>query len=175
MVKRKKIGVIDFETTGLSSDEDSVREMGVVIAYADNFEYITHWKRDIACNESSNVAFRELNRILFGCTVITYNSAFDAGFLKKGLKLAGVKADYHILCAMSMAAMYLRQQKKLNESKSLENMCRLLGVAVEPKPHKAIYGALAAHAVLKKIFEPQQTKNPQIQDQFQKRSLNLVA
>lgn len=170
MTKRRKVAVLDFETTGLSDRRDRVREIGVVIAYADNFEYIEHWKRDIAPKESPKEAFRQLNEVMFGCTVITYNSAFDSGFLKHNLEFAGLKSDYHILCAMSMAVMYLRQQN-IQASKSLESMCRHFGIAVEPKPHKAIYGALAAHAVLKKIFAIENAA----QQEVKKHNLQLVA
>lgn len=153
MEYRKKVGIFDFETTDLDENKGRIHEIGLVIAYADNYEYIRHWKADVQ-SQWSSAAFTALHRQMRGCSAImSYNISFDGRFLRQGFKKAGITHDYHLLCIMSMAVLYLKQ-RKLEQSKSLEAMCKLFKIAKEPHPHKAINGALAAHAVLKKMCVP---------------------
>jgi inhibitor of KinA sporulation pathway (predicted exonuclease) len=168
MSQRKKVGIIDFETTDLDEEKGYVHEIGLVIAYADNYEYIRHWKADIHSRWAS-AAFIALHQQMRGCSaVMSYNISFDGRFLRHNFKNAGITHNYHLLCIMSMAVLYLKQ-KGLERSKSLESMCELFEIAKEPRPHKAINGALAAHSVLRKMCISEESTKAQ------HRNLRLVA
>jgi len=89
-----------------------------------------------------------------GCVPVCHNPSFDRVFVTLGAKESSVTelgVDYHWVGTESLAWPLVRngQIRKL----SLENLCVLLGVPPEPKPHRALEGARACWAVYRRLVK----------------------
>ncbi len=159
--------VVDIETSGLSPLTDEILEIGCVLPDGDGFaikvkpEHIEtaspvalringynekEWEDALPLKE----ALQLLNsKVPLGAYLMAYNVAFDWGFLDAAYQKTGIQVPfhYHKLDLLTLAWSKLPPGSPL----SLKKVCEQLGIEAEPTVHRALAGAVCAHAVFKKL------------------------
>ena len=162
-----RFAVVDTETTGLSTDDDRVLQIGVVVVRGDGSverEFVTYvrrltWgvghvgafhihgitRRQLRSGMKPREALETLNRLIDGCVFTAHNAKFDIGFLQSDstrlevpLKLTGP------LCTLNLSRK-LDPQRTM--SHKLKDVAARFGKSTD-RPHDALADAQLTAAVL---------------------------
>ena len=162
-----RFAVVDTETTGLSTDDDRVLQIGVVVVRGDGSverEFVTYvrrltWgvghvgafhihgitRRQLRSGMKPREALETLNRLIDGCVFTAHNAKFDIGFLQSDstrlevpLKLTGP------LCTLNLSRK-LDPQRTM--SPKLKDVAARFGKSTD-RPHDALADAQLTAAVL---------------------------
>jgi DNA polymerase-3 subunit epsilon len=171
-----RIAVIDFETTGLSPDNDRILEIGVACFARGELTLLKNWlvnpgmpipeaSRAVHNISDAEVAgapmfaqvMLELHEVLRGHLPVAYNAGFDRAFLHAELARANIGRD-NLPPAFSTDVVWLdplvwvRELYRDDKSKKLTDITARLGIALE-RAHRAASDAEAAGRVLFALAE----------------------
>ncbi|MGD8861814.1 MAG: 3'-5' exonuclease [Myxococcales bacterium] len=167
-----KLAVIDFETTGLSPENDRVIEIGVVCFEGGELSGLKNWlvnpgipvpeesravhnisDEELAGAPTFREVLPELTEMLSGCLPVAYNAVFDRGFLHAELARAGADRGesappaYQAEVTWVDPLVWSRELDKDQRSHKLGNVCARLGVTLD-NAHRAASDAEATGRVL---------------------------
>ncbi|MEY3482054.1 MAG: hypothetical protein RLZ40_97 [Actinomycetota bacterium] len=166
-----RFAVVDTETTGLSTDDDRVLQIGVVVVRGDatvEHQFVTYLRRltwgfghvgayhvhGITRRQLRNgmkpvEALEMLNVLIDGCVFTAHNAKFDLGFLRSDstrlevpLKVTGP------LCTLTMS-------RKLDPTRSMSHKLRDVAARYgksTDRPHDALADAELTAAVLPSLL-----------------------
>lgn len=170
-IRDVRFAVVDTETTGLSTDDDRVLQIGVVVVRGDatiEHQFVTYLKRlswgfgHVGAYHVHGITRRQLrkgmkpiealemlNVLIDGCVFTAHNAKFDLGFLRSDstrlempLKVTGP------LCTLTLS-------RKLDPSRSkshkLGDVAARYGKSTD-RPHDALADALLTAAVLPSLL-----------------------
>lgn len=170
-IRDVRFAVVDTETTGLSTDDDRVLQIGVVVVRGDatiEHQFVTYLKRlswgfgHVGAYHVHGITRRQLrkgmkpiealemlNVLIDGCVFTAHNAKFDLGFLRSDstrlevpLKITGP------LCTLTLS-------RKLDPSRSkshkLGDVAARYGKSTD-RPHDALADALLTAAVLPSLL-----------------------
>lgn len=166
-IDQVRFAVVDTETTGLSTDDDRVLQLGVVVVRGDGTveqEFVTYvrrltWgfghvgafhihgitRRQLRGGAKPREALEMLNALIDGCVFTAHNAKFDIGFLQSDstrleipLKLMGP------LCTLNLSRK-LDPQRSM--SHKLKDVAARYGKSTD-RPHDALADAQLTAAVL---------------------------
>ncbi len=166
-----RFAVVDTETTGLSTDDDRVLQIGVVVVRGDGSverEFVTYvrrltWgfghvgafhihgitRRQLRSGMKPREALETLNRLIDGCVFTAHNAKFDIGFLQSDstrlqvpLTLTGP------LCTLNLSRK-LDPQRTM--SHKLKDVAARFGKSTD-RPHDALADAQLTAAVLPNLL-----------------------
>lgn len=167
------LAVIDFETTGLSSADDRVIEVGVACFAAGELRAVKNWlvnpgipiseaSREL-CNLSDEdlrdappfaEVIAELERMIEGYLPVAYNANFDRSFMHKELAAAGRAAAaaerapaFDAQVTWIDPLVWVRELYKDERGHRLTEICARLGIALD-NAHRAASDAEATGRVL---------------------------
>ncbi len=171
-LRERPIAITDIETTGLDASVHEIIELGLVVVDQQSFRVLDRYharvkplhirtaaKRALDVVGYSERAWREstgLETALAAYSAKTHDALFCSynvfltySFLDAGFKATGVEdpTDYHRLDLFTLAWSRLGMA-----SLSFDQICKRLDIAPEPKPHRAMDGALKQLEVLKALL-----------------------
>ena len=171
-IRDVRFAVVDTETTGLSTDDDRVLQIGVVVARGDGsveHQFVTYLKRltwglgHVGAFHVHGITRRQLrkgmkpvealemmNVLIDGCVFTAHNAKFDISFLEAESERVGMKREvrnYLDTLALAREADSDRQRKH-----SLQALCDHYGVTVE-RAHEAMSDAKATATILLKLID----------------------
>ena len=170
-IDQVRFAVVDTETTGLSTDDDRVLQVGVVVVRGNGAvekEFVTYvrrltWgfghvgafhihgitRRQLRGGIKPREALEELNALISDCVFTAHNAKFDIGFLQSDstrlqipLKLTGP------LCTLNLSRK-LDPQRAM--SHKLKDVAARFGKSTE-RPHDALADAQLTAAVLPELL-----------------------
>jgi len=170
-IDQVRFAVVDTETTGLSTDDDRVLQVGVVVVRGNGAvekEFVTYvrrltWgfghvgafhihgitRRQLRGGIKPREALEELNALISDCVFTAHNAKFDIGFLQSDstrlqipLKLTGP------LCTLTLSRK-LDPQRAM--SHKLKDVAARFGKSTE-RPHDALADAQLTAAVLPELL-----------------------
>lgn len=170
-IDQVRFAVVDTETTGLSTDDDRVLQIGVVVVRGNGAvekEFVTYvrrltWgfghvgafhihgitRRQLRGGIKPREALEELNALISDCVFTAHNAKFDIGFLQSDstrlqipLKLTGP------LCTLNLSRK-LDPQRAM--SHKLKDVAARFGKSTE-RPHDALADAQLTAAVLPELL-----------------------
>ena len=170
-IDRVRFAVVDTETTGLSTDDDRVLQVGVVVVRGNGAvekEFVTYvrrltWgfghvgafhihgitRRKLRGGIKPREALEKLNALISDCVFTAHNAKFDIGFLQSDstrlqipLKLTGP------LCTLTLSRK-LDPQRAM--SHKLKDVAARFGKSTE-RPHDALADAQLTAAVLPELL-----------------------
>lgn len=170
-ISQVRFAVVDTETTGLSTDNDRVLQIGVVVARGDGsveHQFVTYLKRlswgfghvgafhihgitrrQLRHGMKPTEALEMLNVLIDGCVFTAHNAKFDLGFLRSDsirlevpLKLTGP------LCTLNLSR---RLDPNRTMSHKLRDVAARLGKSTD-RPHDALADAQLTAAVLPSLL-----------------------
>lgn len=171
------LAVIDFETTGLSSETDRILEVGVVTFDGGELTSRYQWLVDpgvpipeearkvhgISDEELKGAppmdeVFAEVLRAVKGRIPVAYNAEFDRSFLhaewsRVALRLGGTMDEPPALkedVVWVDPLVWVRELQKYEKGKKLTDVCKRLGVTIE-SAHRATDDAEATGLVLQAL------------------------
>lgn len=170
-INHVRFAVVDTETTGLSTDDDRVLQIGVVIARGDGtieHEFVTYlrrlrWgighvgafhihgitRRQLRRGMKTHEAFEMLNVLIHGCVFTAHNARFDVGFLRAdAMRLAVPLQLTGPLCTLNLSRK-LDPQRTM--SHKLTAVAARLGKSTD-RPHDALADAQLTAAVLPSLL-----------------------
>jgi DNA polymerase-3 subunit epsilon len=170
-IEQVRFAVVDTETTGLSTDEDRVLQIGVVVMRGDGtveHEFVTYlrrltfgWghvgafhvhgitRRQLRKGMKPSEAFEMLNVLIKGCVFTAHNAKFDVGFLRSdSTRLAVPLQLTGPLCTLNLSRK-LDPQRAL--SHKLKDVAARLGKSTN-RPHDALADAQLTAAVLPSLL-----------------------
>ncbi|HEX2675200.1 MAG TPA: 3'-5' exonuclease [Polyangiales bacterium] len=171
-----RIAIIDFETTGLSSETDRILEIGVACFARGELTLLKNWlvnpgvpipeqaravhnisDEEIAGAPAFAEIVSELQDVLRGHLPVAYNAAFDRGFLQAELQRAGVKSkDLPPAFVPDVVwidpLVWVRELYRDDKSKKLTDIAARLGIELD-KAHRAASDAQATGKVLLALAE----------------------
>ncbi len=177
-----RIAVIDFETTGLSAQDDRILEIGVACFAGGQLTALQNWlvnpgvpipeqsravhnisDEEVAGAPSFDKIVGEVRDVLRGHLPVAYNAAFDRGFLHAELARAGISTRDPDPSDQTPAAfvsdvvwidplVWVRELYRDDKSKKLTDITARLGIALE-RAHRAASDAEAAGRVLYALAE----------------------
>lgn len=158
--------VFDIETTGFSSSEDRIIEIGAVKIengeVIDSFNYfvnpemsipykiteLTGINNDMVKNEENiGYVLPKFLDFVGDSVVVAHNADFDTGFIKANCKRLGLKFNNGILDTLPLARFLFPELKK----HKLNVICNHLGISLE-NHHRAVDDAKATAEILLKSF-----------------------
>lgn len=159
--------ILDFETTGLSSDYDRVIEVGVVKVknnkVIDTFQEFINPKMRISSvitnltgitndmvkdAENSSSVMTKLHSFIKDELIIAHNASFDSRFFKAEMQRNNLRAENNFLCSLLLSR---RIYQELNSHK-LSSLCDHLGF-INKASHRALEDAEVTHKVFNAICE----------------------
>ncbi|MDR2504742.1 MAG: PolC-type DNA polymerase III [Oscillospiraceae bacterium] len=162
-----EIIVLDFETTGLSAQNDRVIEIGAVKLregrVIDTFSQMVNPERSIPQsatkinhihdNDVANApTFAKLadglTAFLADSPIAAHNASFDIAFLKKELERVSVKREFTTIDTLALSRRLYPGQK----SYTLGNMCKLLKISLKDA-HRAVNDATATAKLLNEMLD----------------------
>ena len=166
-----RFAVVDTETTGLSSDNDRLLQIGVVVVRADGQvenQFATHIKRrflkpghlgahfvhgitrsDLRNGIPISEAILAMQEMIEGCVFTAHNAQFDLGFLRAEAKRANVSLIINApICTLKMSRSL---DPKLTMSHKLSEIAKRYGV-VNARAHDALADAQVTAAVLPRLL-----------------------
>jgi DNA polymerase III epsilon subunit-like protein len=164
---------LDIETTGLHPPRDALVEIAIVDdAGRTVLNTLVNPQRPIGDAKSGfgitdetlvgaptlRELWPQLEAIVFGCHVVTYNAEFDAKFFPRRLAAAG-----HISCAMKRFAPIYGDYDHFHNSYryvKLKMAADYVGHAWQGSPHRALPDALACRAVWRWMEDRQDFPEP---------------
>lgn len=172
-MRTDKIAFVDLETTGLNPHTAEIIEIGVLVynlkaktikehqvkvrplyieradpkALEVNGYTEKAWKDAVTLEEALN----QIAEVCEGATFLAWNATFDWSFLEKAYHDTGLNIPfhYHRICVMSIA--WAKVPKEKVQGYSLKTICAYLGIAPEPKIHRALDGAKKAAQVYMRL------------------------
>lgn len=170
-IDQVRFAVVDTETTGLSTDDDRVLQVGVVVVRGNGAvekEFVTYvrrltWgfghvgafhihgitRRQLRGGIKPREALEKLNALISDCVFTAHNAKFDIGFLQSDstrlqipLKLTGP------LCTLTLSRK-LDPQRAM--SHKLKDVAARFGKSTE-RPHDALADAQLTAAVLPELL-----------------------
>ena len=170
-IDQVRFAVVDTETTGLSTDDDRVLQVGVVVVRGNGAvekEFVTYvrrltWgfghvgafhihgitRRQLRGGIKPREALEKLNALISDCVFTAHNAKFDIGFLQSDstrlqipLKLTGP------LCTLNLSRK-LDPQRAM--SHKLKDVAARFGKSTE-RPHDALADAQLTAAVLPELL-----------------------
>jgi len=170
-IDQVRFAVVDTETTGLSTDDDRVLQVGVVVLRGNGAvekEFVTYirrltWgfghvgafhihgitRRQLRGGIKPREAIEKLNALISDCVFTAHNAKFDIGFLQSDstrlqipLKLTGP------LCTLNLSRK-LDPQRAM--SHKLKDVAARFGKSTE-RPHDALADAQLTAAVLPELL-----------------------
>ncbi len=176
---KRPIAVTDLEMTGLDPNVHEIIEIGLLVVNQETMEITdtldvkvrpehieTADQQALAINgykpeQWSDAlplkdALEQYAAKTKGAIFSAFNVYFDWAFLWEGFRKTGVRhsMDYHQIDVPSIAWAKLRNTGI--EVVRLSALCRYFGIPEEPKEHRAINGARAAHEVLRRLLDLKQ-------------------
>ncbi len=172
--KEAKLVVIDFETTGLSPQQDRVLEAGVACFDQGRLSASENWlinpgvevpeearavhnisDQELADAPSFGPVFPELCEMLRDRLPVAYNADFDRGFLHSELQRLGGEAALPEKLPPALQPevtwidplVWVRELQRHDKGKKLTDVCARLGIPLE-RAHRAAGDAEAAGRVL---------------------------
>ncbi|MGM9977640.1 MAG: PolC-type DNA polymerase III [Clostridium sp.] len=159
--------VFDLETTGFSSKNDKIIEIGAVKikegSIVDRFSEFVNPEMRIPYNiteltsitdemvEKSETIEKILPKFLEFCkdsVIVAHNAGFDVGFIKKNARDIGKEFDYPVLDTVPLTRYLYPELKKVK----LNIVAKHLGVSLE-NHHRAVDDAKCTGDILLKCFE----------------------
>ena len=159
--------VFDLETTGFSSKNDKIIEIGAVKIkegyIVDRFSEFVNPEMRIPYNiteltsitdemvENAETIEKILPKFLEFCkdsVIVAHNAGFDVGFIKKNARDIGEEFDYPVLDTVPLARYLYPELKKVK----LNIVAKHLGVSLE-NHHRAVDDAKCTGDILLKCFE----------------------
>ena len=159
--------VFDLETTGFSSKNDKIIEIGAVKikkgSIVDRFSEFVNPEMRIPYNiteltsitdemvENAETIEKILPKFLEFCkdsVIVAHNAGFDVGFIKKNARDLGEEFDYPVLDTVPLARYLYPELKKVK----LNIVAKHLGVSLE-NHHRAVDDAKCTGDILLKCFE----------------------
>ena len=159
--------VFDLETTGFSSKNDKIIEIGAVKikegSIVDRFSEFVNPQMRIPYNiteltsitdemvENAETIEKILPKFLEFCkdsVIVAHNAGFDVGFIKKNARDIGEEFDYPVLDTVPLARYLYPELKKVK----LNIVAKHLGVSLE-NHHRAVDDAKCTGDILLKCFE----------------------
>jgi DNA polymerase III subunit epsilon len=174
-----RVAVIDFETTGLSSENDRILEIGVACFAGGQLTALKNWlvnpgipipeqsravhnisDEEVAGAPSFLEVIAELGEVLRGHLPVAYNAGFDRAFLHAELRRAGVTLHGEAALPPAFVSevvwidplVWVRELYRDDKSKKLTDITARLGIALE-RAHRAASDAEAAGRVLYALAE----------------------
>lgn len=174
-----RIAVIDFETTGLSWENDRILEVGVACFAGGQLTLLKNWlvnpgmpipeqsravhgigDQDVADKPRFEQIASELLEVLRGHLPVAYNATFDRAFLHAELQRAGISTSAVEGLPPAFASdvvwldplVWAREFYRDDKSKKLTDISARLGIALE-RAHRAASDAEAAGRVLLAMAE----------------------
>lgn len=166
-----KLAVIDFETTGLTPEQDRIIEVGVACFEAGQLSAMQNWLVNPGRAVSQEVldltgidaaeldkapplsaVMHEFEQLLMGHLPVAYNAPFDSAFLREELRRLGI-ADGDVPPAFDAEVVWIdplvwvRELHKEERSKKLGDVCKRLGIPLD-NAHRAASDAEATGKVL---------------------------
>lgn len=165
--------VFDIETTGLSSENDRITEIGAVKiengVIVDNFNEFVNPKRDIPYKiteltgitnsmvedaENIEVILPRFLEFIKGSVVVAHNAAFDTAFIKKNSQRLNLKFENPIMDTIPLAKYLFPTLKRFK----LNTIAKHLGISLE-NHHRAVDDAKATAEILLHCFGLLKEKN----------------
>ncbi len=166
-IAQVRFAVVDTETTGLSTDDDRVLQIGVVVMRGDGTveqELVTYlrrlgWgfghvgafhvhgirRRQLRSGVKPIEAFGMMNALIDGCVLVDHNAKFDVGFLRSDSRRLAVPFKLTgPLCTLNLSRK-LDPQRTM--SHKLKDVAARLGKTSD-RPHDALADAQLTAAVL---------------------------
>jgi len=170
-INHVRFAVVDTETTGLSTDDDRVLQIGVVVVRGDGsveHEFVTYLKRltwgighvgayhvhgitrrQLRSGMKPREALEMLNVLISGCVFTAHNAKFDLGFLRSdATRLAVPLKVTGPLCTLNLS-------RKLDPNRTMSHKLRdvaaRLGKSTD-RPHDALADAQLTAAVLPSLL-----------------------
>jgi DNA polymerase-3 subunit epsilon len=172
-----RLAIIDFETTGLSPENDRVLEIGVACFAAGQLTSLKNWlvnpgipvpdearaihnisDDDLKDAPSFGAVARELSEVLRGHLPVAYNAGFDRAFLHAELRRLDAPAAEPLPPAFLEAVVWIdplvwvRELYSDDKSRKLADITARLGIALD-NAHRAASDAEAAGRVLLALAE----------------------
>jgi len=170
-IENVRFAVVDTETTGLSTDEDRVLQIGVVIIRGDGtieHEWVTYlrrltWgfghvgafhihgitRRQLRRGLPPAVAFEKMNELITDCVFVAHNAKFDVGFLRSdSIRLSVPLQLTGPLCTLLLSRK-LDPQRTM--SHKLKDVAARLGKSTD-RPHDALADAQLTASVLPSLL-----------------------
>jgi DNA polymerase-3 subunit epsilon len=173
-----RLAIIDFETTGLSPENDRVLEIGVACFSAGQLTLLKNWliypgipipdearaihnisDEELKDAPSFGQVARELSDVLRGHIPVAYNAAFDRAFLHAELKRLEAVERWDELPPAYLEEVHwidplvwVRELYSDDKSRKLADITARLGIALE-RAHRAASDAEAAGRVLLALAE----------------------
>jgi DNA polymerase-3 subunit epsilon len=166
-IENVRFAVVDTETTGLSTDEDRVLQIGVVIMRGDGtveHEWVTYlrrltWgfghvgafhihgitRRQLRRGLPPAVAFEKMNELITDCVFVAHNAKFDVCFLRSDSTRLSVPLQLTGPLCTLLLSRKLDPQRTM--SHKLKDVTTRYGVVVT-RPHDALADALGTALVL---------------------------
>jgi DNA polymerase-3 subunit epsilon len=158
------VTVFDFETTGLSAENDRIIEVAAIRCI--NGEIVSTFSTlvkfdgelsqkiteitgltssDLVGGLDEDPAFRILSRFIGDSTLVAHNAGFDLGFLHHGLtRLAGRTFSNPFIDTLTIS------RDRYTYPHKLENMCSRLGIELNGA-HRALNDVIGCWELLKKL------------------------
>jgi DNA polymerase-3 subunit epsilon len=158
------VTVFDFETSGLSAENDRVIEVAAIRCI--NGEIVSSFSTlikfegelpakiteitgltaaDLVGGLDEDPAFRILNRFIGDSTLVAHNAGFDLGFLHHGLmRLAGRTFSNPFIDTLTIS------RDRYTFPHKLESMCGRLGIELNGA-HRALNDVIGCWELLKKL------------------------
>jgi DNA polymerase-3 subunit epsilon len=168
----QRLAVIDFETTGLSAQQDRVIEVGVACFERGELTVLKNWRcnpgipipeearaihnisdEDLANAPSFAQVVNELEQVIRGHLPVAYNAPFDRGFLHAELARVGWASSDDTAPAFLNEVtwvdplVWVRELHKDERGYRLTDVCGRLGIALDTA-HRAASDAEASGRVL---------------------------
>lgn len=166
-----RFAVVDTETTGLSTDDDRVLQIGVVVVRGNGTierEFATYlrrltWgfghvgayhvhgitRRQLRKGMKPRAALESLNEVIDGCIFTAHNARFDIGFLGADATRLGVPLRINgPLCTLNLSR---RLDPDRTMSHKLEEVAARYGKSTD-RAHDALADALLTAAVLPNLL-----------------------
>ena len=166
-IDQMRFAVVDTETTGLSTDDDRVLQIGVVVVRGDGtfeHQFVTYLKRltwglghvgafhvhgitrrQLRQGMKPRDALTTLNGLIEGCVFTAHNAKFDLGFLRADAARLDVSLDVAVpLCTLNLSR---RLDPGRTMSHKLKDVAARFGKSTD-RPHDALADALLTAAVL---------------------------
>lgn len=172
----RPLAITDFEMTGLDSQRHEIIEIGLVLvnqkalkikkildlkvepqnlktADPEALKVAGYNKKDWAKAVSVDTAIQKYLEIAKDGILCSWNVANEWNFLEAALRKTKLNRtlDYHSLDLFTFSWMKLKNSEL--KDFGLRHVCKHLGIKPEPKPHRAINGAMKAYEIFKKLME----------------------
>lgn len=170
-IEHVRFAVVDTETTGLSTDDDRVLQVGVVIVRGDGtveHEFVTYLKRltwglghvgafhvhgitrrQLRRGMKPREALEMLNVLINGCVFTAHNAKFDLGFLRADATRLEVPLGVTgPLCTLTLS-------RKLDPNRTMSHKLRDVAARYgksTDRPHDALADAQLTAAVLPSLL-----------------------